>query len=78
MPAHETTPLLSSESDHNGPKFSVESFVKSSKHLLFGSWLNSLILFVPLALLAEHLEYPSKVKFVTSFIAIVPLAKVGW
>jgi len=76
MPPHESTPLLSSEGGPHQDRPSVRSFVKSSRHLLFGGWLNALLIFVPICLWAEHAEWSAVARFTTSFIAIVPLAKI--
>ncbi|KAL1409684.1 hypothetical protein Q8F55_003680 [Vanrija albida] len=74
MPTQETTPLLGAQhSHHHAERF---NFIASSKHLLLGSWLNLLLVAVPLSLLAEHLGWSATARFVTSFVAIVPLAKL--
>lgn len=74
MPPHEQTPLLTPGNGHTAAvRF---NFIKSSRHLLFGSWLNALTIFVPICLVAEYSHWSATARFVTSFIAIVPLAKV--
>ncbi|GFZ46108.1 Vacuolar Ca(2+)/H(+) exchanger [Saitozyma sp. JCM 24511] len=48
----------------------------SSRHLLLNSWLNLLIVFVPLSFVAEALGWPAAARFSVSFLAIIPLAKL--
>ncbi|KAK1924801.1 calcium:hydrogen antiporter [Papiliotrema laurentii] len=74
MPPSESQPLLSRENGgHHGTRIYL---VKSTRHLLLGSWLNVLLVAVPISLIAEGLHWPAAARFVTSFIAIVPLAKL--
>ncbi|CAD6569592.1 MAG: hypothetical protein TREMPRED_005322 [Tremellales sp. Tagirdzhanova-0007] len=48
----------------------------SSKHLLLGSWINVLLVAIPLSLVADALGWPAAARFAASFLAIVPLAKL--
>ncbi|BEJ18200.1 hypothetical protein CspHIS471_0704770 [Cutaneotrichosporon sp. HIS471] len=73
MPPHESTPLLGDQHTDESDKF---NFVKSSRWLVFNSWLNVLLVAVPLCMVAESLHWSAVARFVTSFIAIVPLAKL--
>ncbi|TXT06070.1 hypothetical protein VHUM_03543 [Vanrija humicola] len=73
MPPQETSPLLGAQHSHHSERF---NFLASSKHLLLSSWLNLLLIAVPVSLIAEHLEWSATARFVTSFVAIVPLAKL--
>ena len=52
-------------------------WITSSKFLLLSSWFNILLVFIPLALLAEKLEWDAGLRFGFSFVAIIPLAKVS-
>ncbi|WWC61086.1 uncharacterized protein I303_103664 [Kwoniella dejecticola CBS 10117] len=76
MPTQETTPLLGSNRGHEGntstPPFNP---LKSSRYLLLGSWINVLLVAVPLSFIADGLHWSAAARFATSFLAIVPLAK---
>jgi hypothetical protein len=50
------------------------SWLSSFRYLLFGSWVNVLLVFVPLAFVADKLEWDAGLRFGFSFVAIVPLA----
>ena len=86
MPASETTPLLANGHDgHHSFSQRIVAFVKaegepswlaSLKWFIFGSWLNLLLVFIPLSTLAHFLNWDAALRFSFSFIAIVPLAKV--
>jgi len=52
------------------------SWLESYKFFLFGSWLNVLLIFVPLSIIAHTLNLDAALRFSFSFIAIMPLAKV--
>lgn len=52
-------------------------WIASSKFLLFSSWFNILLVFIPLALVADELEWDAGLRFAFSFVAIIPLAKVS-
>lgn len=73
MPPHESTPLLGSQQNQS------DTFnpIKATRWLLLGSWLNVLLIAVPICLVAEYAHWSAVARFVTSFIAIVPLAKVS-
>ncbi|WVR05215.1 calcium/proton exchanger [Kwoniella sp. DSM 27419] len=80
MPNQETTPLLGSASNHNssGNRRSNKPFdpIGSSRHLIFGSWINILVVCAPLAIIAEQLHWSAAARFSISFLAIIPLAKL--
>jgi len=50
------------------------SWLASYKWFFFGSWLNILLLFVPLSVVAHHLHWDAALRFSFSFVAIMPLA----
>lgn len=52
------------------------SWIQSYKYFFFGSWLNLLLLFVPLSFISHQLNWDAALRFSFSFIAIMPLAKV--
>ncbi|KAK0239554.1 Sodium/calcium exchanger protein-domain-containing protein [Armillaria nabsnona] len=52
------------------------SWLESYKFFLFGSYLNILLLFVPLCATAHYSNWDAGLRFSFSFIAIVPLAKL--
>ncbi|CAE6442163.1 unnamed protein product [Rhizoctonia solani] len=88
----ETQPLLSNGSNGSNGHGRERSFVQkvkeviiaegepgwieSSRFMIFGSWFNILLVFIPLALAAEKLEWDAGLRFAFSFIGIVPLAKL--
>jgi Ca2+:H+ antiporter len=87
LPISETTPLLQNGQSQDNRSFSqqVLDFVKgegepswatSFRWFIFGSYLNILTLFVPLSFLSHNLDWDATYRFVFSFIAIIPLAKV--
>uniref|UniRef100_A0A0W0FF66 Vacuolar calcium ion transporter n=1 Tax=Moniliophthora roreri TaxID=221103 RepID=A0A0W0FF66_MONRR len=51
-------------------------YYESFRFFLFGSWLNILLLFVPLSIISHHLNWDAALRFSFSFIAIIPLAKL--
>ena len=53
------------------------TWAASYKFFLLGSWLNILLVFVPLSFISHHLNWDAALRFVFSFIAIMPLAKVS-
>jgi Ca2+:H+ antiporter len=53
------------------------SWADSYQYFWFGAWLNILLIFVPLSFIAHHLSWNAVLRFVLSFIAIMPLAKVS-
>jgi Ca2+:H+ antiporter len=89
MPNTENQPLLGNSSGSGNKKFDP---IGSTRYLLFGSWLNILVVFIPLAfvcklliyvylhsliLAAEAVGWPAAARFAFSFMAIIPLAKVS-
>ncbi|KAG6335035.1 hypothetical protein ID866_4061, partial [Astraeus odoratus] len=52
------------------------SWFDSFKFFIFGSWVNILLLFVPLSAVSHHLDWDAALRFAFSFMAIIPLAKV--
>ncbi|GLB34724.1 putative calcium proton exchanger [Lyophyllum shimeji] len=52
------------------------SWTASYKWFLFGSYLNVLLLFVPLSFISHHLNWDAALRFTFSFMAIIPLAKL--
>lgn len=52
------------------------SWLASYKFFLFGSWLNILLVFVPLSFLSHVLDWNVALRFSCSFLALVPLAAV--
>lgn len=48
--------------------------LRSSRYLLLGSWLNILLLVVPVAIAAKFVQWPATVNFIVSFLSIIPLA----
>ncbi|KAK0524479.1 hypothetical protein OC834_005521 [Tilletia horrida] len=74
-------PVNAADSNHGLPMHrhshsSAPNFAKSFLWLLTSSWLNVLIVFVPLGILAEKLGWGALLIFVFNFLAIVPLAKL--
>ncbi|KAI0306422.1 Calcium/proton exchanger [Multifurca ochricompacta] len=52
------------------------SWIDSYRWFIFGSWLNLLLLLVPVAAASHYLNWDAPLRFGFSFIAIVPLAKL--
>ena len=52
------------------------SWLDSYRWFIFGSWLNVLLLLVPVAAAAHYLDWDAPLRFGFSFAAIIPLAKV--
>ena len=52
------------------------SWLQSYKFFLFGSYLNILLVFVPLSFISHHLDWDAALRFSFSFVAIMPLAAV--
>ena len=85
----ESTPLLACENGtHPRRSFSHRvkaliaaegepTWIQSYKHFLFGSYFNVLLLFVPLSFISAALNFDAALRFSFSFLAIIPLAKVG-
>nr|XP_019013551.1 calcium/proton exchanger [Kwoniella pini CBS 10737]OCF52332.1 calcium/proton exchanger [Kwoniella pini CBS 10737] len=76
MPTQETTPLLGSNRGHDASSAPPFNPLKSTRYLLLGSWMNLLLVAVPLSFIADLLHWPAAARFATSFLAIVPLAKL--
>jgi len=51
-------------------------WIKSFVFFFFGSWMNVLLVFVPLSFASHHLGWDAALRFSFSFIAIMPLAKL--
>ncbi|KAF7325396.1 Vacuolar calcium ion transporter [Mycena venus] len=88
MPS-ESTPLLNGNGSHSESDATfferVKSFVaaegepswtQSYRFFIFGSYLNLILLFVPLSVIAHKLNWDAALRFSFSFIAIIPLAKL--
>jgi len=52
------------------------TWLQSFKFYLFDSYLNILLLFIPLSFLSHHLWWDAALRFSFSFMAIIPLANV--
>lgn len=52
------------------------TWLQSFKFYLFGSYLNILLIFIPLSLLSHNLNWDAALRFSFSFMAIIPLAKL--
>jgi len=52
------------------------SWLDSYRWFIFGSWLNILLLLVPVAAVAHYLSWDAPLRFGFSFVALIPLAKV--
>ncbi|TFL07275.1 calcium/proton exchanger [Pterulicium gracile] len=90
MPPSDTSPLLANGAHHGGGSrasfherilgvLNAEgepTWTASYRYFFFGSWLNVLLVFVPLSILSHHLNWDAALRFVFSFIAIIPLAKL--
>ncbi|KAI0748486.1 calcium/proton exchanger [Daedaleopsis nitida] len=80
------TPLLEHGNGAQPPKpffarlvdsFAAEgqpSFLQSYKYFFFGSYLNILLVFIPLSFISHFLNWDAALRFSFSFIAIMPLA----
>ncbi len=87
-PPSERTALLTGENGHAPRQSFVQralavieakdepSWGKSLRFFFLGSYLNVLLLFVPLSAVAHYLNWDAALRFSFSFIAIIPLAKV--
>ncbi|KAH9950297.1 calcium/proton exchanger [Amylocystis lapponica] len=85
-PISDRTPLLENGNGNGHPRsFSHRmadvlkaegepSWLASYKFFFLGSWLNILLVFVPLSILAHNLNWDAAIRFSFSFIAIMPLA----
>lgn len=52
------------------------SWLSSFRFFFFGSWLNVMLVFVPLSVISHHANWDAALRFSFSFIAIMPLAAV--
>ncbi|KAJ8583987.1 calcium/proton exchanger [Rhizopogon salebrosus TDB-379] len=89
MSYSESSPLLENghHSDTAKPPFTSRavSFLKgegepswpqSLKFFIFGTWFNILLVFIPLSFISHYLNWDAGLRFICSFIAILPLAKL--
>ena len=88
MSPTDRTPLLENGNGAQPPKpffarladsLSTEgqpSWLHSYKFFIFGSYLNILLVFVPLSIISHNLHWDAALRFGFSFIAIMPLAAV--
>ncbi|KDQ61154.1 hypothetical protein JAAARDRAFT_55858 [Jaapia argillacea MUCL 33604] len=88
MPPTDRTPLLPNGSNGHPPPSVAQKFIsvlraegepgwlQSYKFFFFGSWLNLLLLFVPLSVVSHQLGWDAALRFGFSFMAIMPLAKL--
>ncbi|KAI9466367.1 calcium/proton exchanger [Lactarius psammicola] len=86
MPPTEQSPLLNGQPRQ--PRSLYQSFLvfvkaegepswlASYRWFIFGSWLNLLLLLVPVAAAAHYLSWDAPLRFGFSFVAIIPLAKL--
>ena len=86
MPPSEQSPLLNGHGQQR-PSFYQKvvtllkaegepSWLASYRWFFFGSWLNLLLLLVPVAATAHYSNWDAPLRFGFSFVAIIPLAKV--
>ncbi|OSD08505.1 calcium/proton exchanger [Trametes coccinea BRFM310] len=85
-PVTDRTPLLENGNGAERPKPFVRRFIdslsaegepswlQSYRFFLFGSYLNILLVFVPLSFLSHFLNWDAALRFSFSFVAIMPLA----
>ncbi|KAF8637417.1 hypothetical protein AX17_002912 [Amanita inopinata Kibby_2008] len=52
------------------------TWAQSFKFYFFDSYLNILLIFIPLSFVSHHMEWDAALRFCFSFIAIIPLAKL--
>ncbi|KAF7322319.1 Vacuolar calcium ion transporter [Mycena chlorophos] len=87
MSPTESSPLLGNGSSTPNGSFSHRvkaliaaegepSWSASYRYFLFGSYLNVLLVFIPLSFIAPHLNWDAALRFSFSFLAIIPLAKL--
>ncbi|KAG8931064.1 hypothetical protein FRC01_001881 [Tulasnella sp. 417] len=85
MTASERSPLLDGHAPNGHSGSRISSFLKaegeptwvgSLRFLLFSSYFNLLLVFVPLSVVSHHLNWDAGLRFAFSFLAIVPLAKL--
>ncbi|KAF8623488.1 hypothetical protein AX15_006271 [Amanita polypyramis BW_CC] len=66
--AHRSFALLKAEGE--------PTWLQSFKFYIFGSYVNILLIFIPLSFLSHHLQWDAALRFSFSFLAILPLAKL--
>ncbi|KAF9469298.1 Sodium/calcium exchanger protein-domain-containing protein [Collybia nuda] len=88
LPQSEQTPLLANGRENSQNTSMTNRFATiikaegepswgaSYKSFIFGTYLNVLLIFIPLSFLSHHLHWDAALRFTFSFIAIVPLAKL--
>jgi Ca2+:H+ antiporter len=88
MPSNDRTPLIGNGNRQRSSRFTQRftrlfksrndepSWFQSYKFFFFGSWINILLLFVPLSFVSHFLHLDAALRFSFSFIAILPLAKL--
>src|SRR5689334_8024864 len=80
MPANERTPLVGGNNlpSHNDDHHHHEqpTLISSLRWIATCSWINALLVFVPLGIVAEHAHWPAIWIFSLNFLAIIPLAKM--
>ncbi|KAA1469351.1 Calcium/proton exchanger [Dentipellis sp. KUC8613] len=76
MPPSESTPLIGANGRTDHGASHQPTWAASLRWLLLGSYFNVLLIFVPLSVLAHTLNWDAGLRFLFSFIAIVPLAKL--
>ncbi|KAI5450118.1 hypothetical protein NCC49_003745 [Naganishia albida] len=78
--SNERQPLLPAtrrrRSSVANPTTKAFSPLQSARYLFFSSWMNVLLVAVPLALACNFVNWPQQIKFVISFVSIIPLAKL--
>ena len=84
MPNNERTPLIGNGQSALGHSISAlrappgqPNFISSFYWLVTTSYLNVLLVFIPLGILAEKLQWAPVWIFSLNFLAIMPLAKVS-
>lgn len=57
-------------------KDTAPTFLSSFRSFFTSSWINVLLIFVPLGIVAEFVHFPKLAIFILNFLAIIPLAKL--
>ena len=73
--AHPPKPFFARLLDSMSPE-DQPTWLQSYKYFFFGSYLNILLVFVPLSVISHTLNWDAALRFSFSFIAIMPLAAV--
>eukprot|EP01083_Nonionella_stella_P276719 940452_1 len=60
----------------NNQFFNAKSDLISARKLIFGSWINLLLLFVPIGIIAYFKEFSPPIVFFANFLAMIPLANI--